>query len=460
MVVVGGRVVSGTVGGVAVVVDVSVELVAAVVTVVVSLVTTVVVVVSEPSSPPHAVANSNTVVVSKMVRRAFIETSVFNIVRGSDIGKSGDLVEDSRTNADSQQDEQTCPVGSYALSPTGGLTAKKQILEDAHAVFLPAIDEQSVPTHIAEHLGVGGTSVLVGESREEYVARRMSAGRRSRETAEWFEQFTSAVRSAAGGRALIAVDQEVGGIQRMHRLVSPLPATEEFVEMTEEEIEAIGSRLAHECSSLGVNVFLAPVVDIVTGSNPWLAGRTVSSDPQVMGRTMSAFVGGVQSSGKVAATAKHFPGHPNIPLDPAVHNDAQVEADQSEIDPTIGVFKKVVSAGVRVVMTGPALVPAMDAEYAASTSTTMVDYLRNEVGFGGVILSDDLDAPGILRGGSVAEAAIRSLSAGVDWLLVAGTAQLPNLVGAVAHAADNGGLSPARLHEAAEAVRHLTMSLE
>ena len=337
---------------------------------------------------------------------------------------------------------------------------KKQILEDAHAVFLPAIDEQSVPTHIAEHLGAGGTSMLVGESREEYVARGMSSRRRSQETAGWFEQLTSTVRSAAGGRALIAVDQEVGGIQRMHSLVSPLPPTEEFVDMTEEEIGIVGSRLADECSFLGVNVILAPVVDIVTGSNPWLAGRTISSDPQVMSRTMSAFVRAVQSSGKVAATAKHFPGHPNIPLDPAVHHDAQVEADQSEIEPTIGVFRKVVSAGVSVVMTGPALVPAMDTEQAASTSTTTVDYLRNEVGFEGVILSDDLDSPGILRGGSIAEAAIRSLNAGVDWLLVAGTTQLPNLVWAVTDAVDRGDLEFERLHEAAEAVRRLTVSLE
>ena len=344
--------------------------------------------------------------------------------------------------------------------PDGGRAVKTQVLDDAHAVFLPAIDEQSLPAHIAGHLGAGGTSLLVGESRDEYVARGMSSGRRSRETAGWFQQLTSTVRSAAGGRALIAVDQEVGGIQRMHGLVSPLPPTEVFVEIEEEDIEAVGSTLADECSSLGVNVILAPVVDIVTGSNPWLAGRTISSDPQVMSRTMSAFIHGVQRSGKVAATAKHFPGHPNIPLDPAIHHDARVEADQSEIDPTIGVFKEVVGAGVKVVMTGPALVPAMDPEYAASTSTTTVDYLRNEVGFDGVILSDDLDSPGILRGGSISDAAIRSLNAGVDWLLVAGTAQLPNLVSAVVHAADGGGLNPQRLHEAAEAVRHLTMSLE
>lgn len=335
-----------------------------------------------------------------------------------------------------------------------------QILDDAHAVFLPAIDEWSVPARIVDHLGAGGTSLLIGESRAEYVAREMSARRRGEETAAWFEQFTSAVRIAAGGQVLTAVDQEVGGISRLHGLVSALPASEEFVDMMDEEIEVVGSRLAEECSVLGVNVVLSPVVDILTGSNPWLASRTVSSDPRVTSRTMSAFVKGIQGSGKVAATAKHFPGHPNIPLDPAVHSDARVEADQSDVDLTIDVFRAVVDAGVRVVMTGPALVPVMDAVYAASTSITIVDYLRNEVGFDGVILSDDLDSPGILRGGSIEDVAIQSLNAGVDWLLVAGTPQLPNLVEAVASAAENGKLDPTRLHEAAEAVRHLTDTLQ
>jgi beta-N-acetylhexosaminidase len=338
-------------------------------------------------------------------------------------------------------------------------TSATTILDDAHAVFLPAIDERVIPPHIVEHLGAGGTSLLVGESRAEYVARGMSAERCAEETTAWFEQFTSTVRSAAGGQALIAVDQEVGGIQRMHGLVTPLPSREDFVEMSQGEIEGGASRLAEESAALGVNVVLSPIVDIVTGANPWLAGRTVSPDPNVMSRTMSAFVRGLQRSGKVAASAKHFPGHPDIPLDPAVDDKATVEEDQSKVDLTVGVFRKLVAADVRVVMTGPALVPTMDAEHAASTSKTVVNYLRNDVGFEGVVLSDDLDSPGILRGGPIEEAAIQSLNAGVDWLLVAGTTQLPNLVDAVANAAENGQLDSGRLREAAASVRHLTNSL-
>jgi beta-N-acetylhexosaminidase len=133
-----------------------------------------------------------------------------------------------------------------------------------------------------------------------------------------------------------------------------------------------------------------------------------------------------------------------------------VEATRSELEPSLDVFRDVIDAGVRVIMTGPTLVPAFDGDHAASRSATIVHFLRTDLGFGGVILSDDLDAPGIRRGSSLDQAAIEALAAGIDWLLVAGTLNLPNLVAAVAKAVSMEHLSSARLHAAAQAVRTLT----
>jgi beta-N-acetylhexosaminidase len=216
------------------------------------------------------------------------------------------------------------------------------------------------------------------------------------------------------------------------------------------------TRLAEECSALGVNVVLSPIADVVTGSNPWLEARTVSSDVSTVSRIATAFVHGLQSSGRVAATAKHFPGHPLVALDPALHETSIVEATRSELEPSLDVFRAVIDAGVRVIMTGPTLVPAFDTDHAASRSADIVHFLRTDLGFGGVILSDDLDAPGILRGSSVEQAAIDALTAGIDWLLVAGTPNLPDLVAAVANAVTMEHLSSARVHAAAQAVRTLT----
>ena len=336
------------------------------------------------------------------------------------------------------------------------MTEREQLSRDAHAVFLPAIDEVSIPSHISDHLAAGGMSVLIGESREEYVAREMSAERRLVETGEWFSEMTSEIRDRAGGKALVAIDQELGGIQRLHDLATVLPSSTEAISADQWSIKAAATGLAEECSALGINVVLSPIVDVVSGSNPWLEARTISSDVSTVSRIATAFVHGLQSSGRVAATAKHFPGHPFVALDPAVHETSVVEATRSELEPSLDVFRAVIDAGVRVIMTGPTLVPAFDVDHAASRSATIVHFLRTDLGFGGVILSDDLDAPGILRGSPLEQAAIEALTAGIDWLLVAGTPDLPNLVAAVAQAVTMGHLSSARLHSAALAVRTLT----
>ena len=332
---------------------------------------------------------------------------------------------------------------------------QEQLLRDAHAVFLPAIDEMSIPGHIADHLAAGGTSVLLGESREEYVARSMSPERRSRESAEWLIAMTSEIRRLAGGQALVAVDQELGGIQRLHDLVTVLPSSVEAVAADAWSIRTAAARLAEECSELGVNVVLSPIVDVVTGPNPWLSARTISSDVNIVSRVAAAFVHGLQSSGRLAATAKHFPGHPHVALDPAAYETSVAEATHSELEPSLDVFRAVIDAGVRVVMIGPTLVPAFDPTRATSRSATTVHFLRTALGFGGVILSDDLDAPGTLRGSSLEDAAIEALVAGVDWLLVPGTQELSGLVEAVAQSVTMEHLSSARLRQAALAVRTL-----
>lgn len=177
------------------------------------------------------------------------------------------------------------------------MSDREQLIRDAHAVFLPAIDHRTLPSHISEHLAGGGTSVLLGESREEYVSRRMSVDRRSFETSQWFSEMTDEIRAHAGGRALIAVDQELGGIQRLHGLVTALPSPLEVVAANDGTIEAASDHLAAECVALGVNVVLSPIVDVVTGSNPWLEHRTISDEGETVERTASAFVRGLQRSG-------------------------------------------------------------------------------------------------------------------------------------------------------------------
>ncbi|MFB9124102.1 glycoside hydrolase family 3 protein [Paraburkholderia dipogonis] len=333
-----------------------------------------------------------------------------------------------------------------------------ELIQDAHAVLLPAFAGLELDDAVLRYLDNGGVSILLGESRDEYVARSMSNERRMTETAEQFESVVDLARRHAGGAVIAAIDQELGGIQRLHRLAPALPDFKTARELSAEEIARQSFEVAKAARGLGVNLFLAPIVDVVSGVNPWLEGRNLGVDPAEVSRITCAFVRGIQAAG-VAATAKHFPGHPVTELDPALHA-AVVNATREDLLPTIEVFGDVISAGVRAVMAGPALVPAVDAEEPSSTSPQTLSFLRGKLAFDGLIISDDLDAPGILRGRTVEAAAVASLVAGADLLLVSSQSGLDVIVRTIVEAVKSGQLEPKRLAEAARRVRSLALELE
>ncbi|MFM0736838.1 glycoside hydrolase family 3 N-terminal domain-containing protein [Paraburkholderia xenovorans] len=332
------------------------------------------------------------------------------------------------------------------------------LIQDAHAVLLPAFGGLELDDVVLRYLDNGGVSLLPGESREEYVARAMSDERRANESAEQFESMTALARERAGAGVIIAIDQELGGIQRLHQLAPSLPDFDKARELSADEITRQSAAVAKAARALGVNLFLAPIVDVVSGINPWLEGRNLGVDPTEVSRIACAFVRGVQAAG-VAATAKHFPGHPLTRLDPALH-EAIVEATLDQLEPSLVVFKDVIGAGVSAVMSGPALVPAVDANEPSSTSRETLSLLRDQFGFQGLIISDDLDAPGILRGRTVEAVAVASLVAGADLLLVSSQAGLDTIVRTIVDAVKSGALAHERLADAARRVRSLARQLE
>ncbi len=325
---------------------------------------------------------------------------------------------------------------------------------NAHTVLLPAFDTLTLSEPVKRFLAQGGCSILLGESREEYVARRMSDGRRSSETADMFLRIT---REAAGlaGDVLVGVDQEAGGICRLHDLVPSYPAKEKLAGYTADAFEQIAFSVAAAAKRLGVNLFLAPILDVITGENPWLQGRTWSTDPAAIARISSATIRGVQSAG-VAATAKHFPGFHNIPLDPATEAEARVTEPAASFKPGFIPFAEAIANGVEVIMVGPAIVEAFDRETPASISGTVIGMLRQDFAFPGVVMSDDLDARATLRGHAIELVAVEALEAGSDYLLLADQEdQIERVVAAICGAVEAGQLSEARLHEAAGKVRAL-----
>lgn len=322
--------------------------------------------------------------------------------------------------------------------------------EDARAILLPAFDTLDIMDVMAPFLEKGGCSVLIGETRAEYVARRMSAERLARETPDSFRAAVAGLKAVTPG-LIVAVDQELGGIQRLQGLVPPLPSLDEAHALDDAALAERCRATAAAAHALGVSMFLAPIADVLDGQNAWLRGRTMGSYPQAVARLVSAFVNGVQSAG-ITAVTKHFPGFNALDGDPALV-DVSLHTPRDRLLHNALPFTAAIEAGTRAIMTGPAPVAALDRQNAASTAPAVMAMLRNDFGFKGLIVSDDLDAPATMRGRSLLETAIASVGAGADLLLVGGGPHLDALCDGIADAARSGRLAPDRLAEAAARVR-------
>jgi beta-N-acetylhexosaminidase len=331
-------------------------------------------------------------------------------------------------------------------------------LNDAYAVLLPAYDSLAFTASAQRFFANGGVAALLGCSRAEYVARRMSPQRQDVETGDSFRAYAQQARAHSGRNVVIAVDYEIGGVHRLHRLAPQLSHPSEALTKTPEEVEAFGFQAGTAARALGVNLILAPVLDAVSGENPWLLNRSLSPDPDIVAPITTAFIVGLQKAG-VAATAKHFPGHHDVPLEPHDSAESTVPGDADTLAANIRPFADAVARGVRCVMTGPVPVQALDPVEPSSTSKTTVDLLRNELGFAGLVVSDDLDLAGTMRGRPIAEVALASLAAGVQLLLLSDGPQIDEIAEYIARAVQEGRLAADTLRGASEAVRQLADSL-
>jgi len=206
--------------------------------------------------------------------------------------------------------------------------------------------------------------------------------------------------------------------------------------------ERAGRATAIEAKAIGINHVLAPVVDVnVNPDNPVINARSFGEDPQIVARYARAFIRGVQREG-VLATAKHFPGHGDTHVDshrsmPTL-DVSRARLDEVELLP----FRAAVEEGVASVMMGHLAVPALDPTGAPATiSRPIIDVLRRDLGFKGLIVSDAFDMGGMTERFTPAEAAVRAIEAGEDQVLMS-----PDTEGSIAAARTR--ISPARIDEA------------
>lgn len=217
-------------------------------------------------------------------------------------------------------------------------------------------------------------------------------------------------------------DEEGGGIQRMAQLVGSMPWPRQMAEsMTPSQVESVAYRVGKGLMHLGVNVDLAPVVDLDNRSGPSNNNpdgkRSFSIDPIKTTRYADAFVTGLKRSG-VLPTLKHFPG-----LGGASGNTDVMSAHTrpySQLQESALIPFEVLASKVPFIMISNASVPGLSKGVPASLSPIMISMLRNKVGFKGIIISDSLETTSISDfQPDLSKAVLDSVTAGVDMIMLA-----------------------------------------
>lgn len=244
-----------------------------------------------------------------------------------------------------------------------------------------------------------------------------------------------------GGRPplLVAIDQEGGEVKRLPEGPPDRAPAELSAPGDERAARDEGRRTGRYLIRLGINVDLAPVLDVPTSSSSFIASRAFGTDPRVVAGNGSAFADGLAEGGAIA-TAKHFPG-----LGRAIANTDLEPSEIDVSDPALGddlaPFREAIARGVPMVMVGHATYRGLDPDAPAALSRPVVDgLLRDDLGFEGVAISDDLGAGAIRAAVPGREAPVAAARAGIDVLLLAGRSDVARPLDTLGAALDAGEL--------------------
>lgn len=248
----------------------------------------------------------------------------------------------------------------------------------------------------------------------------------------------------------VSIDQEGG---RVFRLKPPFRQYPSYGKLrragSEELVMSNALAMAEELIEIGVNMNMAPVLDVNTNpQNPIIGDRSFSSDPDTVSRLGTCIIKTFKEKG-IIAVGKHFPGHGDTLSDshlelPVVNHNIE-RLEDIELKPFIHAFKN----GLRAVMTAHVLYPALDADYPATLSERIIkNILRKKCGFDGVVITDDLEMKAISNRYTGEDAGILSVRAGVDILLICHSNDKQLIMfDSLLKAVENGNIKEERIEE-------------
>ncbi|WOV83687.1 beta-N-acetylhexosaminidase [Sporosarcina jeotgali] len=218
-----------------------------------------------------------------------------------------------------------------------------------------------------------------------------------------------------------SIDQEGGRVARLPKQIAKLPTAAAIGRTNDPDYAfTIGQTLGKQLTQFGFNMNFAPVLDVNSNpNNPVIGNRSFSSNPKVVSALGIQTMKGIEKQ-HVIPVVKHFPGHGDTSVDshlelPKVNKTLQ-QLEQLELIP----FKKAIEEHADVVMVAHILLPQLDKTYPASMSAPIITgLLRKQLGYNGLIMTDDMTMKAITNHYGIAQAAVQSVKAGSDVILVA-----------------------------------------
>lgn len=248
----------------------------------------------------------------------------------------------------------------------------------------------------------------------------------------------------------ISVDEEGGIVSRMPVEIKNLPNAKDIGDTQNVDLATkVGSAIGERVKAFGFNIVNAPVMDINSNpKNPVIGVRSFGNNKEIVTKMGVAEMKSIQAQG-IIPVIKHFPGHGDTSVDshkglPVVNNDLNVLKER-ELVP----FKNAIDNGADVTMVAHILLPKIDSENPATFSKTIItDMLRHNLGFHGVVITDDMTMDAIAGNYNIGDAAVKSIQAGSDIILVChGYGAKVNVINAITEAVKNGKISEDRINQ-------------
>lgn len=368
----------------------------------------------------------------------------------------------SQTQPPSPSDlPSTTPTPSAPISPSPSASPSSSPSIDA--IIAAEVQSMSLEEKIGQMLMAGVTGRTADKEAKRMIAEahvggvilfrdNLSGGPRAA------AELLNGLKAANQGNPVplfFSVDQEGGRVSRLPKEFEPMPPAAVVGRTGEARLaEQMGVLIARELKLLGFNVNFAPVLDVNSNpQNPVIGDRSFGDNPALVSEMGTAVMKGLQHE-RIIPVVKHFPGHGDTSVDshldlPVIHKSLE-ELEALELVP----FRAAVESGADAVMIAHILFPELDPDAPASLSGKIIGgLLRDKLGFDGVVITDDLTMGAVTETYSVEEAAIRSVEAGSDIVLVAhGYDSVHRTFEALADSVRSGRLAESRIDESVKRI--------